>query len=92
MGMRPMPIKTGKRLGPLVLPSIIKGLGCQTTTHIPSVKSLEAKVKLPITKIKSTFEETNTIVIHYAHSILVIMKTRKPTTNPKRIIRDINLC
>lgn len=50
MGMRPKLIKSGKRLGPLLKklkPSIIKGLGVKPPCL---VKSLEAKLALPIIK------------------------------------------
>lgn len=35
------------------------------------MKTLEAKLKISITRIKSTFKQINTITTQYAHSILI---------------------
>lgn len=47
-------------------------VSARATTHIPSMKSLEIKPKLHVTKIKSTYKQINTIATHYAHSIVVL--------------------
>ena len=43
----------------------------RVTTHIPSMKALETKFKLPAMKIKSTFKQININAIQHAHSILI---------------------
>lgn len=52
-------------------------IGARATTHIPSMKSLEAKPKIPITKTKRTFKQMNTSTAPYAHTILAINKDQK---------------
>lgn len=42
--------------------------GARDTTHIPSMKRLEVKLKIPITKIKSMFKQMNIITTPYAHN------------------------
>ena len=39
-------------------PFMILVAGARTTTHIPSMRNLETKLKLPILKIKNTFKTT----------------------------------
>ena len=55
----------------IVAPRMV--VGTRTTTHIPSMKSLDAILKLSTTKIMSIFKQINIIVTQYAHifSILV---------------------
>ena len=43
----------------------------RATSHIPSMKSLETEPKPLVTKIKSIFQQTNTIATQYTHSRLV---------------------
>ena len=45
--------------------------GARATTHILSMKKLETILKLPLIKIKVTFQQINIIATQYAHSILV---------------------
>ena len=45
--------------------------GAKATTHIPSMKNLETTLKLPLIKIKNTFQQINIIATQYAHLILV---------------------
>ena len=52
-------------------PLIIITAGARATTHIPSMKSLENKFKIPMLTIKNTFKNINTIAIKYAMSILL---------------------
>ena len=52
-------------------PIIIITAGSRATTHIPSMKSLEHKLKIPMPTIKNTFKNINTIAINYAMSILL---------------------
>jgi hypothetical protein len=52
-------------------PLIIITSGAKATTHIPSMKSLENKFKIPMPTIKNTFKNINTIAIKYAMSILL---------------------
>jgi hypothetical protein len=54
-----------------VAPLTVLVAGARGTTHIPSMKTLESTLKLPITKIKNTFKQINIIATQYAHSILV---------------------
>jgi hypothetical protein len=55
--------------------------GARATTHIPSMKALETKFKLPTTKIKNTFRQINIIAIQYAHSILIHKKRLEKKKN-----------
>jgi hypothetical protein len=54
-----------------VNPLIIIIAGARATTHIPSMKSLENKFKIPMPTIKNTFKNINTIAIKYAMTILL---------------------
>ena len=54
-----------------VAPLIVLASGAKATTHIPSMKELEIKLKLPTSQIKNTFKQINIITIQYAHSILI---------------------
>ena len=49
---------------------IVLAARARATTHIPSIKSLESMLKLPIMKIMSIFKQINIIATQYAHSIL----------------------
>ena len=51
-----------------VAPLIVLASGARATTHIPSMKELKTKLKLPTSQIRSTFK---IITIQYAHSILI---------------------
>jgi hypothetical protein len=67
-----------------VTPLIILVIGARATTHIPSMKELETKLKLPTMKIKNTFKQINISAIQYAHLISVHkrrLQTRQPITN-----------
>jgi hypothetical protein len=52
-------------------PLIVITAGTRAATHIPSMKLLEDKFKLPMPSIRNTFENINAIAIHYAMSILL---------------------
>jgi hypothetical protein len=52
-------------------PLIIITACARATTHIPSMKSLENKFKIPMPTIKTTFKNINTIAIKYAMTILL---------------------
>jgi hypothetical protein len=54
-----------------VAPLIVLAAGARATTHIPSMKELEPKLKLPTSQIRNTFKQINIIAIQYAHSILI---------------------
>jgi hypothetical protein len=60
-------VARGWRIDPL----IIITAGARATTHIPSMKALENKFKIPMPTIKNTFKNINTIAIKYAMSILL---------------------
>jgi hypothetical protein len=67
-----------------VAPLMVLAAGARATTHIPSMKELETKLKLPTTIIRNTFKQINIIAIQYAHSILVHkrrLENRQPITN-----------
>jgi hypothetical protein len=49
---------------------IVITAGARAATHIPSMRLLEDKFKLPMPSIQKTFENINAIAIHYAMSIL----------------------
>ena len=44
-----------------VAPLMVLAASARATTHIPSMKELETKLKLPTTKIKTTFKQINII-------------------------------
>ena len=50
-------------------PLIVLVAGARATTHIPSMKELERKLKLPTMKFKHTFKQININAIQYAHLI-----------------------
>jgi hypothetical protein len=52
-------------------PIIVITVGARATTHIPSMTKLEDNLKIPMTNIKNTFKNINTIAIQYAMSILL---------------------
>jgi hypothetical protein len=52
-------------------PLIIITAGARATTHIPSMKALENKFKIPMPTIKNTFKNINIVAIKYAMSILL---------------------
>ena len=54
-----------------VEPVIVITAGVKATTHIPSMKILEEKFKIPEKTIRQTFSEINTIAIQYAMSIIL---------------------
>jgi hypothetical protein len=54
-----------------VAPLMVLVAGARATTHIPSMKNLETILKLPLIKLKNTFQQINIIATQYAHSILV---------------------
>ena len=49
-----------------VVPLMVLAAGARGTTYIPLIKNMESTFTLPITKIKSTFKQINTIVAQYA--------------------------
>ena len=58
-------------LGWKIDPLIVITAGARAATHIPSMKLLEDKFKLPMPSIRNTFKNINTIAIQYAMSILL---------------------
>ena len=58
-------------LGWKIDPLIVITAGARAATHIPSMKLLEDKFKLPMPSIRTTFKNINTIAIQYAMSILL---------------------
>jgi hypothetical protein len=46
-----------------VAPLIVLASGARATTHIPSMKELETKLKLPTSQIRIAFKQINIIVI-----------------------------
>ena len=67
-----------------VAPLMVLATGARTTTHIPSMKELETKLKLPTTKLRNAFKQINIIAIQYAHSTLIHkrrLENRQPITN-----------
>ena len=54
-----------------VNPLVIITAGARATTHIPSMKLLVDNFNIPMTTIKNTFKNINTIAIQYAMSILL---------------------
>jgi hypothetical protein len=54
-----------------IAPIIIIIVGARATIHIPSINSLHATFKLPISTIKHTLKNINIIAIHHAMSILL---------------------
>ena len=54
-----------------VEPLIVITAGARATTHIPSMKILEEKFKIPKETIRQTFIDINTIAIQHAMSIIL---------------------
>ena len=54
-----------------VEPLIVITAGARATTHIPSMKILEKKFKIPEKTIRQTFSQFNTIAIQHAMSIIL---------------------
>ena len=52
-------------------PLIVLELGDRATIHIPPMKELDTKLKLPTSQTWSTCNQMNLIAIQYAHLILV---------------------
>ena len=52
-------------------PLIIVTAGARAISHIPSMKILETKFKIPEQRVRNTFKEINIIAIHYAMSIIL---------------------
>ena len=76
-------------MGWKVAPVMVLVAGARTTTHIPSMKNLETTLKLPLIKIKNTFQQINIIATQYAHLILVHrqkLENRQPVTNLQDLI------
>ena len=64
-------------------PLMVLAAGARAITHIPLMKELETKLKLPTSQIRNTFKQNNLIAIQYAHSILVHkrwLENRQPIT------------
>ena len=57
-----------------VEPLIVITAGARATTHIPSMKILKEKFKIPQKTIRQTFIEINTIAIQHAMSIILHKK------------------
>ena len=50
---------------------IVITAGAKATTHTPSIKNLEEKLKIPTKNIRQTFIDINTIAIQHAMSIIL---------------------
>ena len=74
-------------LGWKIDPLIVITAGTRAATHIPSMKLLEDKFKLPMPSIRNTFKNINTIAIQYAMSIL-LHKRRLENHQPLPQIQD----
>ena len=70
-----------------VEPLIVITVGARTTTHIPSMKILEEKFKIPEKTIRQTFSVINTIAIQYAMSI-ILDKRRLENNEPLPVDRN----
>ena len=70
-----------------VEPLIVITAGAKATTHIPSMKILEEKFKIPKKIIRQTFTEINTIAIQHAMSI-ILHKMRLENNEPLPIDRN----
>jgi len=55
----------------IVDPLIVITTGARGTTHTPSIKFIETKLKLPKTALTHTFKAFNTIAIQHARSIIL---------------------
>jgi len=66
-----------------VAPLIVLASGARATTHIPSMKELETKLKLPTSQIRIAFKQINIIVIQKAHSTLI---HKRPIENRQPIL------
>ena len=64
-----------------VAPLIVLASGARATTHIPSMKELETKLKLPPPQIRNTFKQINLNAIQYAH-LIIVHKRRIENTQP----------
>jgi hypothetical protein len=69
-------------------PLIVITAGSRAAAHIPSMKILEDKFKLPMSTIRNTFKNINTIAIQYAISIL-LHKRRLENHQPLPQILDL---
>ena len=70
-----------------VEPLIIITACARATTHIPSMKILEEKFKIPEKTIRQTFGEINTIAIQHAMSI-ILYKRRLENNEPLPVDRN----
>ena len=70
-----------------VEPLIVITAGARATTHIPSMKILEEKFKIPKETIRQTSTEINTIAIQHAMSI-ILHKKRLENNEPLAIDRN----
>ena len=69
-----------------VEPLIVITVGARATTHIPSMKILEEKFKIPEKIIRQTFSEINTIAIQYA-MFIILHKRRLKNNEPLPVDR-----
>ena len=70
-----------------VEPLIVITAGARATTHMPSMKILEEKFKIPKETIRKTFTEINTIAIQHAMSI-ILHKRRLENNEPLPVDRN----
>ena len=70
-----------------IKPLIVINAGARATTHIPSMKILEKKFKIPVKTIRQTFSEINTIVTQHAMSI-ILHKRRLENNEPLSVDRN----
>jgi hypothetical protein len=76
-------IARGWKIDPLIVITT-----CATAaTHTPSMKILKDKFKLPMSAIRNTFKNINTIAIQYAMSIL-LQKRRLENNQPLTQLQD----
>ena len=67
-----------------VKPLIVITVGARTTTHIPSMKILKEKFKIPEKTIRQTFSEINTIAIQ--HTMSIILHKRRLENNESLLV------
>ena len=71
-----------------VVPLVVIIVGTRATTHIPSMKVLQVKLKILEKTIRQAFSEINTIAIQHAMSI-ILHKRRLENNEPLSIDRNL---
>ena len=72
-----------------VAPLMVLVARARATTHIPSMKSLETKLKFLVMKIKSFLKQINTITKQYTHFILVYKQCKRESIRLLVVNRNI---